>query len=137
MDSFAQRIKKLREMRGYTQKQLAEKAGIHEMSIQFYEYGTRRPKPEQLPKLAEALDVDIAYLQPTVTDTPLALLALLFDLMDEFGDIKIEQHNEGVLFGLGSEHIQENRLLTSAFYAHETLSPENFKKWLLDYPKKQ
>lgn len=137
MDSFAQRIKKLREMRGYTQKQLAEKAGIHEMSIQFYEYGTRRPKPEQLPKLAEALDVDVAYLQPTVMDTPLALLALLFDFMDEFGDIKIEQHNGDILFGVGSEHDRENQLLTSAFYAHETLSPEEFKKWLLDYTNKR
>lgn len=97
-------------MRGYTQKQLAEKAGIHEMSIQFYEYGTRRPKPEQLPKLAEALDVDVAYLQPTVMDSPLSLLALLFDFMDEFGDVKIEQHNGDILFGVGSEHDPENQL---------------------------
>lgn len=133
MDSFAQRVKKLREMRGYTQKGLAEKAGMHEMTIQFYEYGTRRPKPEQLPKLAEALGVDVAFLQPAVTDTPMALCALLYDLIEEYGDIKIEEHNGSYLFGLNAKHVKENTLLTDLFRAHETLSPEEFKKWLLDY----
>lgn len=137
MDSFAQRVKKLREMRGYTQKGLAEKAGMHEMTIQFYEYGTRRPKPEQLPKLAEALGVDVAFLQPAVTDTPMALCALLYDLIEEYGDVKMEEHNGSILFGLNSNYVKENTLLTDVFHAHETLSPEDFKKWLLDYPKQE
>lgn len=81
MDSFAQRVKKLREMRGYTQIGLTEKSGMHEMTIQFHEYGTRRPKPGLLPKLAEALEVDEAFLQPAVTDMTLVLCPLLHDMI--------------------------------------------------------
>lgn len=135
MDSFAQRVKKLREMRGYTQKGLAEKAGMHEMTIQFYEYGTRRPKPEQLPKLAEALGVDVAFLQPAVTDTPMALCALVYDLIEEYGDIKIEEHDGSYLFGLNATQIKENALLSDVFHAHNTLSLDEFRKWLIEYSK--
>ena len=134
---FPQRIKMLREMRGITQKKLADNAGVHEMTVQFYEYGRRKPQPGQLSKLAEALNVDIAYLQPVELSTRFSLLALLFDFVEEFGDVRIEQCEGNTLFGVGPEHKHENEILTAAFYAHETLSPEEFKKWLVNYTGKR
>lgn len=134
---FPKRIRLLREMRGLTQKQLAVSSGVHEMSVQFYEYGTRKPKPEQLSKLAEGLGVDVSYLQPVELSTRYSLLALLFDLMEEYGDIRIEQHEGNILFGIDPKREYENKLLTAAFYAHEILSPEEFKKWLVNYTDKQ
>lgn len=137
MDNFGQRIKKLREMRGYTQKALAQKAGIHEMTIQFYEYGTRNPKPEQLQKLAEALEVDIAFLRPACIDTPMALYALLFDLVEEYGDIVFENKGGTVLFGIDHfTHSRDNFKLVDAMNAHKKMTPDEFRQWLIDYPPK-
>ncbi len=137
MDNFGQRIKKLREMRGYTQKALAQKAGIHEMTIQFYEYGTRNPKPEQLQKLAEALEVDIAFLRPACIDTPMALYALLFDLVEEYGDIVFENKGGTVLFGIDHfTHSRDNLKLSDAMNAHKKMTSEEFRQWLINYPSK-
>lgn len=135
MDTIGQRIKKLREIRGYTQKQLAQKAQVHEMTIQFYEYGTRKPKVEQLEKLAVALDIDIAFLQPSKTDSPRAILALVFDLIDEYGDVIFKQNGGTVTFGI--DHMKNksvNLPLGAAMRAHEKLTLEDFKRWLIDYP---
>ena len=135
MNTVGQRIRKLREMRGYSQKFLAEKAGIHEVSLQYYEIGKRHPKADQLEKLSIALEVDMAFLQPAVTDTPMALLALLFDLVDQFDDIVMETKGGTVLFGIDHlEHSSENLKLSAALQAHSKLSLAEFKKWLIDYP---
>ena len=135
MDSIGQRIRKIREMRNFTQKALAEKAQMHEVTLRYYEIGVRKPKPDQLQKLAEALEVDIAFLYPTKTDTPMALYALLFDLVDQFGDVVMEQKGGTVLFGIDHyEYPSKNIALTLALNAHDRMSPDEFKKWLIDNP---
>ena len=135
MDSVGQRIRKLRELRGYSQKSLAQKAGIHEISLQFYELERRHPKVEQLEKIAMALEIDIAFLQPAKTDSPLALYALLFDLVDQFGDVVMQQKGGTVLFGIDhTKHAMQNIDLSLALDAHTQLSPTEFQKWLIDNP---
>ncbi|MDD7515862.1 helix-turn-helix domain-containing protein [Ruminococcus flavefaciens] len=52
------RISKIRRMRGLTQNELAEKAGVSARAIQNYEGGTRTPKKDILAKIAEILAVD-------------------------------------------------------------------------------
>lgn len=52
------RIAKIRRMRGLTQNELAEKAGVSARAIQNYEGGTRTPKKDILAKIAEILAVD-------------------------------------------------------------------------------
>lgn len=122
-------------MRNLTQKALAEKAAMHEVSLRYYEIGVRKPKADQLQKLASALEVDIAFLQPSQIDTPFALYALLFDLVDQFGDIVMEKKGGTVLFGIDkSDHMIENIKLTAALTAHGKLTPQEFKKWLIDNP---
>lgn len=68
------KIKELRKDKGFSQKQLANASGLSVASIQGYEQGKYKPKKETLTKIAKALDVSIADLDP---DT------YFFDLTDK------------------------------------------------------
>lgn len=57
-----EKLRKIRRDAGYTQKILASETGISEISIRQYESGSRKPKIEQLAKIAEALDTPLTYL---------------------------------------------------------------------------
>lgn len=59
---LGEKIKKLRHLRGLTQKELAEIAGISELSIVLYEKGKRKPRVDVLSKIAKALDISLEYL---------------------------------------------------------------------------
>lgn len=50
------RIKEMRTKRGMTQVQLANALGVNEVTIVRYETGGRKPKLEQLKKIASVLD---------------------------------------------------------------------------------
>lgn len=135
MSEVGRRIKKIREIRGWTQKELASMLGMHEMTVQSYELGYRKPKQNQIKLIAEALDIDPAFLQPSKLDTNNAILALIFDLMEQYGDIKMEMRGGTVLFGIDSfNHFSENQKLSEALKAHANMSPSEFKEWLTEYP---
>ena len=57
MDDFAKRIKRLREAKRMTQKELADRAGVSQVSIYMYESGETTPKALVVGKLASALGV--------------------------------------------------------------------------------
>lgn len=60
--SFADRMKRIRESRQYTQKQLAKIINVSEHSISNYEQGICDPSARILLELAQALDVTPEYL---------------------------------------------------------------------------
>lgn len=60
--TIAERIKKLRQERNWTQATLAEKMGIHQKQISAYERGVNLPSTDILIKLAESFDVTLDYL---------------------------------------------------------------------------
>ena len=60
--AIAERIKKLRQERNWTQATLAEKMGIHQKQISAYERGVNLPSTDILIKLAESFDVTLDYL---------------------------------------------------------------------------
>ncbi len=63
---FANRLKKARVAARLTQKELAQKLGVTERSIQHYELGQRRPRRfETVEKLAEILNVKVNALLDT------------------------------------------------------------------------
>ncbi|MCL2188077.1 MAG: helix-turn-helix domain-containing protein [Defluviitaleaceae bacterium] len=62
MNITAERLKDLRKGMGFTQKYVAEYLNIKEVPYQLYEYGKRRPRSDNLIKLAELYDVSIDYL---------------------------------------------------------------------------
>lgn len=59
MHPFAVSLRNLRELRGYTQKQLAKSCGLTESWISHYESGRRKPSLDNLIKLANALRVTL------------------------------------------------------------------------------
>ena len=135
MNIIAENIARRRKELGMTQKELAERASIHVISLKNYELNNKLPKYDQLLKLADALEIDIAFLQPTKLDTSNAILALMFDLMEQYGDIKMEMRGGTVLFGIDSfNHFSENQKLSEALKAHANMSPSEFKEWLTEYP---
>lgn len=59
---FAERLKTLRESQRLTQDELAEKAGISRVVLNYYERGTRSPQLKMIVLLANALGVPVVKL---------------------------------------------------------------------------
>lgn len=55
-----QNIKNYRKMRGLTQKDLAQKIGVAEITLRQYENNKREPRIETIQKIAFALNVSLA-----------------------------------------------------------------------------
>ena len=66
--TFASRLKQLREEAGLTQPELAERAGMNQFGIAKLEQGVRKPTWETVQALARALGVDCTAFQ--VDDKP-------------------------------------------------------------------
>ena len=79
--TIGEKIRTLRNARGYSQKLLGELAdGINEVTIRKYEAGDRNPKPEQLEKIARALGTSVAYFMESTIETGADVMALLMQL---------------------------------------------------------
>ena len=59
---FSERLKSARLMRGWTQAELASRAGLPPTSIAHFESGSRKPSFDTLRRLAAALDVSTDFL---------------------------------------------------------------------------
>jgi len=57
-----QALKRIRERRGWSQAELAERAGSHQVSIARLETGVREPRIDLLEKLAKTLRVKVTDL---------------------------------------------------------------------------
>ena len=68
MVSFSKKLKELRHQYRLTQKQLAEKIGVTDSVICYYEKQERIPSPEILLKLAKVFNVTTDYLLGNDTD---------------------------------------------------------------------
>lgn len=56
---ISEKIRYFRMQRGLSQEQLAERAGINMNTIRKYELGHRKPKLEQLKKIARGLEISV------------------------------------------------------------------------------
>lgn len=87
-----EKIRCFRTLKNITQKTLGEMTGIDEATIRKYELGTRNPKPAQIKKIAQALEIG----ENILLDIPLSSLTLetvgdamaLYFLFDETIGIK-------------------------------------------------
>ena len=92
------RLKELRERKGYTKKQVAAGVGITDRAYIAYEYGERDVSTETLSKLADFYGVSTDYLlgRPTAPEpkTPEQLLMKLSELknFDELEEALFEQY---------------------------------------------
>lgn len=62
MVEFGTRLRKLRQSKNLTQKQLADLIGVKNSIISFYEVGDRLPSPMMIIKLSKVLHVSSDYL---------------------------------------------------------------------------
>lgn len=93
------KIKLIRTFRGLTQKELGDLAGIHEVAIRKYELGKNLPKPEQLRKIADALNVNVNTLAEFDIQTDGDILPLLFAIDEAFpATIKDVDGTPGIFF---------------------------------------
>jgi transcriptional regulator with XRE-family HTH domain len=77
-ETIGQRIARFRKMRGFTQKQLAEKIGIVQNLVSDYENGKLRLYDEMLAHFASALKVSADELLGLKKDEELPALSLRF-----------------------------------------------------------
>ncbi len=87
--TVGEKIKTFRTIRGISQNVLGELAGIDGTTIRKYELGSRKPKPDQLLKIANALGVSINVFTDFDIETASDVLSLLFK-MDEQVDMEID-----------------------------------------------
>ena len=62
MKIFRERLLEQRKLYGYTQRDMAERLGISQISYVRYENGTSEPTQENLVKIADIFDVSTDYL---------------------------------------------------------------------------
>ncbi len=60
--TFSEKLKTIREDKGYTQQELAEALHLSATALSHYETGSREPSIETIKQIAEFLDVSIDYL---------------------------------------------------------------------------
>lgn len=65
MSDFRARLVALRQLRGYSQEQLALKMGVTKQTISNYERGIRSPDREMIERLTNILDCSVGYLMGT------------------------------------------------------------------------
>ena len=61
-DIFPERLREARELRGFSQGQLADRSGLQSSAISHFETKKRKPSFDNLRKLADALDVTTDFL---------------------------------------------------------------------------
>lgn len=62
MSEFCNVLKRLREEKGITQKEIAKILGISQAAYSLYEKGQREPKYEMLEKMADFFNVSVGFL---------------------------------------------------------------------------
>jgi len=60
--ALGDRIKKLRQQRGWSQAQLSKKLNVHQKQISGYERGVHSPSIELLVRMAELFNVSLDYI---------------------------------------------------------------------------
>ena len=104
-DILGKKIKLYRKYKSLTQKQLADKIGVSEITIRRYESNQKEPKHNTLIKIAEALDISIKELidYEDIKTNNLAKLQRYYEQKKwEYENIDCEHNigNEGILKGL-------------------------------------
>ncbi|MDO4556426.1 MAG: helix-turn-helix transcriptional regulator [Lachnospiraceae bacterium] len=93
----AEKIRYFRQQRGMSQEQLAKSAGININTIRKYELGHRKPKLEQLQRIADGMEISvIEFLEIEIKDEAdlIAMLKKISPLFQWAGMKKILQREE-------------------------------------------
>lgn len=133
-----EKLKKLRLLRGLTQKELARMSDLTDSAIRNYELGYRSPDKDQLKKIAEALKCDASAL---IDHTPISIFEFMQITFDYEDDFKIRPLVEGSTVGLMSHDENLNDFLLEwedmrRKHYNGEITDDEFDDWKLSYPKK-
>lgn len=92
--TIGKKIKKYREEKKLTQKQLALRAGMSEPAIRNYELGNRTPSEKQIEKIALSLDVSPFAISNPDLESYIGVMHALFYLEENYGVIPGEIDGE-------------------------------------------
>ena len=81
--TIGEKIKYFRTLHGFTQDQLIQATGLSISTLQKYESDERKPKPEQLLKISQALGISINVFMDFDIHTVSDLLSLIFKMNEQ------------------------------------------------------
>lgn len=134
MQISGKKLRRLRLLRNFTQKELAVKSGITDAAIRNYELGNRSPNKEQLIKIAEVLNCDTSALLDYGSSSK--IIQILFDYekdiklipMIEENGVKLTSTNPAfICFLLDWIEMQKK-------YNNGEITDEELEDWKLSYP---
>jgi transcriptional regulator with XRE-family HTH domain len=104
------RMKQLRQEKGWSQAQLGKKMGIHQKQISAYERGRNIPSTEVLIKLADIFDVSLDYLAFEAEGKPMKVNVKNKELLRRFEDIdKLNEKDQKTILEILDTFILKNR----------------------------
>ena len=138
------RIKRIRNIRELTQKELGLALGFDEntadVRIAQYESGTRNPKEDALRKIAEILDVNYrALYEPTLYEAE-DVMYTLFELDEHYGGMQIHEidnsNHLAVSFGskLMGDFLREWQQRKKDL-ADGVISKAEYMEWKVNWPQ--
>lgn len=127
---FGENIRELRELKGYTQQDLANKLNVSRSKVAMWETNKRDPGTDDLRELADIFDVTIDYLLGKSTDPKLSRKDEL-DIAKEIAKINksLENTNELMFHGeILDEETREllKKSLENTIYFSKILAKEKF-----------
>lgn len=123
--NIGEKILLLREKRGISRREFAEKLGVSLATITRYEKGDRNPSIEQLQKIAAVLDVKPGVFNDLLTLSPVSQFA------GKTSDLSLIESDKlsKILHSVNNESIKKRIANVLALYGHEISlhEPSNIK----------
>lgn len=91
--TVGEKIKHFRTLHGFTQEQLVQATGLSISTLQKYESDERKPKPEQLLKISQALGISINIFMDFDIHTISDLLSLIFKMNEQL-DLRFDSRED-------------------------------------------
>ena len=134
--TIGEKIKKARQLRGWTQAELASIMDLPVSRIQQYEANIRSPKPSQAEIFAERLGVNVEFLSNHNIDTYNDVAHTLLELEETFGLSIEEQNGEHILKFKDRELTEFLKNWYTAKIKSNTSSQtlKNYELWKATYP---
>lgn len=135
--TIGEKIKKARQLRGWTQKQLATILELPVSRIQQYESNVRNPKDSQLEEFAKALGVSFEYLKNHNLDSYNDIKHVLLELEDTFG-LNITQNNDSYVIEFNDMELSDflkQWYNAKANSKKSTQTLKDYELWKATYPE--
>lgn len=137
--TIGEKIKKVRSLRGLTQKELGLLIGLSNIRVQQYESGYRIPQGKIMKDICDALEVSECFFVNHHMETEEDIIQLLFDLGRSCSIEVIQIDRKNAIYGISFKDDIINEALKEWYEKQELmksgeLSELDFKWWQLTYP---